>query len=244
MKAQARKSCPNCRRLQAMLDAQGARLKALEAIVARLQSQLAAARKDSSTSSKPPSSDIVKPPKPEPPEGQDRRRIGGQPGHPKHERDAFPPGSINGASVDYRLDLCPCCGHDLKPMATILPRVIQQVDINDVPLEIQEHRGHPGWCSHCQKQFEAPLPIGIERGGLVGPRLTTVIAYLKGVCHASYSTVRKFIRDVVGLTISRGQLANIIAKVSEALEHPYEDLLNRLPDEAHLNVDETGHKQN
>ena len=244
MKAKARKSCPNCRRLQALLDAQEARLKALEATVARLQEQLAAARKDSSTSSKPPSSDIVKPPKPAPPEGQDRRRIGGQPGHPKHERAAFPPESINGGSVDYRLDLCPCCGHDLQPMPTIVPRVIQQVDINDVPLAIQEHRGHPGWCSHCQKQFEAPLPIGIERGGLVGPRLTTVIAYLKGVCHASFSTIRKFIRDVVGLTISRGQLAKIIAKVSEALEQPYEELLKRLPDEERLNVDETGHKQN
>ena len=109
MKAKARKSCPNCRRLQALLDAQDARLKALEATVARLQSQLAAARKDSSTSSKPPSSDIVKPPKPEPPEGQDRRRIGGQPGHPKHERAAFPPESINGASVDYRLVAAMTC---------------------------------------------------------------------------------------------------------------------------------------
>ncbi len=219
-------------------------MKALEATVARLQAQLAAARKDSSTSSKPPSSDIVKPPKPEPPEGQERRRIGGQPGHPKHERAAFPPESINGALVDYRLDLCPCCGHYLQPMPTILPRVIQQVDIKDVPLEVQEHRGHPGWCSHCQKQFEAPLPIEIERGGLVGPRLTTVIAYLKGVCHASYSTIRKFVRDVVGLTISRGQLANIIAKVSKALELPYEQLLKSLPDEERLNVDETGHRQN
>src|SRR3954466_10962159 len=244
MKTEPRKSCPNCRRLQALLDTQEARLKALEATVARLQAQLAAARKDSSTSSKPPSSDIVKPPKPDPPEGQERRRIGGQPGHPKHERAAFPPGSINGASVDHRLDLCPCCGHDLRPMPTITPRVIQQVDIKDVPLEIQEHRGHPGWCPRCRKQFEAPLPIGIERGGLVGPRLTTVIASLKGACHASYSTVRKFLRDVVGLTVSRGQLANIIAKVSEALEHPYEDLLNRLPDETPLNVDETGHRQN
>ncbi len=68
-------------------------------------------------------------------------------------------------------------------------------------------------------------PSAIERGGLVGPRLTTVIAYLKGVCHASFSTVRKFLRDVVGLTISRGQLAKIIAKVSRALEQPYEELL-------------------
>ena len=155
MRPKARKFCPNCRRLQAKLDAQEARLKALEASVARLQQQLAAARKDSSTSSKPPFSDIVKPPKPAPPEGQERRRIGGQPGHPKHEHADFPPELINGGSLDYRLDLRPRCGHDLQPMLTIVARVIQQVDIKDVPLVIQEHRGHPGWCSCCQKVYEA-----------------------------------------------------------------------------------------
>src|SRR3954462_10970207 len=110
MNTKARKSCPDCRRLQALLSAQEARLKALEDTVARLQAQLAAARKDSSTCSKPPSSDIVKPPKPDPPEGQERRHIGGQRGHPRRERAAFPPASMNGASIDYRLDLCPCCG--------------------------------------------------------------------------------------------------------------------------------------
>src|SRR5512135_1493331 len=244
MRAKDTARCPNCRRLQARVDALEAELAALKEVVARLRHQLAAAQKDSSTSSKPPSSDLVKPPKPPPPEGQERRRIGGQPGHPKHERADFPPELINGGSFDHRLDLCPRCGHDLQPMLTIVPRVIQQVDINDVPLVIQEHRGHPGWCSQCQKVDEAPLPIGIERGGLVGPRLTTVIAYLKGVCHASFSTIRKFIRDVVRLTISRGQLAKLIAKVSQALEQPYEELLESLPDQERLNVDETGHKQN
>src|SRR5215213_11487306 len=121
MEAKATASCPNCLRLQAQLDDLRAHLETLEATVARLQAQLAAARKDSSTSSKPPSSDIVKPPKPDPPEGQGRRRIGGQPGHPKHERAAFPPESINGGSFDYRLDGCPSCGHDLQPMRTIAP---------------------------------------------------------------------------------------------------------------------------
>ncbi len=244
MKAKARKSCPNCRRLQAMLDAQEARLKALEATVARLQEQLAAARKDSSTSSKPPSSDIVKPPKPEPPEGQDRRRIGGQPGHPKHERAAFPPESINGASVDYRLDLCPCCGHDLQPMPTIAAP--------GDPAGRHQRRaaGDPG----ASRSSGVVLSLSEAVRGSVAhrhrtrrlgrARLTTVIAYLKGVCHASFSTIRKFVRDVVRLTISRGQLANIIAKVSEALEQPYEELLKSLPDEKRLNVDETGHKQN
>ncbi len=74
--------------------------------------------------------------------------------------------------------------------------------------------------------------------------MTTVIAYLKGACHASFSTIRKFVRDVIGLTISRGQLAKIIGKVSRALEQPYQDLLEDLPSQAVLNVDETGHKRN
>src|SRR5436309_15085401 len=126
-------SCPNCQRLQAQLEAQRAQLEAqraqlddLRRTMAQLQARLAAARKDSSTSSKPPSSDIVKPPKPPPPEREDKRRIGGQPGHPKHERVAFPPEAVNAGAFDHRVGSCPCCGHDLKPALTIPPRVVQQ----------------------------------------------------------------------------------------------------------------------
>src|SRR5947209_5153096 len=243
MRAKDTVRCTNCRRLQARVDALEAELAALKQVVAQLGQQLAAARKDSSTSSKPPSSDIVKPPKPPSPQGQDRRRIGGQPGHPKHERAAFGPEAVNAGSFDHRLDSCPSCGQDLRPMRTVPPRVVQQVDVREVPLSIQEHRSHSGWCPRCQKEFEAPLPPGIARGGLVGPSLTTRIAYLKGACHASFSTVRKFLRDVVQVTISRGELARIIGKVSRALERPYQELLDDLPGQARLNVDETGHER-
>jgi transposase len=226
------------------VDGLEAELAALKQVVAQLAQQLAAARKDSSTSSKPPSSDIVKPPKPAPPDGQEKRGIGGQPGHPKHERAAFPPEAINGGSFDHRLDACPGCGHDLLPALTLPPRVVHQIDVREVPLSIEEHRSHPGWCPHCRVMHQAPLPPGIERGGLVGPSLTALIAYLKGACHAPFSTVRKFLRDVVRVTISRGELARIIAKVSRALDQPYRELLDDLPGQARLNVDETGHKQN
>ncbi len=244
MRAKDTVRCPNCRRFQARVAALEAELDALKKVVAQLNQQLAAACKDSSTSSKPPSSDLVKPPKPPPPEGQGRRQAGGQPGHSKHERTAFPAESVNDGLFDHCLDSCPACGQDLQPALTIAPRVVQQVDVCEVPLSIQEHRSHPGWCPHCQKMYEAPLPPGIRRGGLVGPTLTTLIAYLKGACHASFSTVRKFLRDVVRVTISRGELARIIGKVSQALERPHQELLDDLADQDHLNVDETGHKRN
>jgi hypothetical protein len=79
--------------LPAQREQQRAPLEQLQATVARLEGQVAAAGKDSSTSSKPPSSDLVKPPPPPPPAGQDQRRRGAQPGHPKHERALFPTGA-------------------------------------------------------------------------------------------------------------------------------------------------------
>src|SRR5512143_3351298 len=241
----SRRSPPraNCQRLQAEVDALRAELEALRAVVAQLQRQLAAARKDSSNSSTPPSSDIVKPPKPPPPPGQQRRKPGGQPGHTSHQRVPFPPEMLAAPPTDYLLDAGPACGGHLR-LTAAEPVVAQRVELAAVPLDVHEHRSHPGWCPHCRKDRYAPFPLSIERGGLAGPRLTTVIAYLKGACHASYSTIRKFVRDVIGLTISRGQLCKIVGKVSRALERPYEELLEDLPAPARLNIDETGHKQN
>jgi transposase len=240
MAEQAATPCPGCQRLQEQLDAQRGQIEALQATVARLQEQLASARKDSSTSSKPPSSDIVKPGKTSGTEPT-RRPRGGQPGHPKHERALFPFEMVN-QSFDHRPDpCCPDCGHKVRPTG-LGPRVIQQVDVPEVPLYIEEHRVHEAYCPHCDKVYYGRLPLPVERGGLLGPRLTTLVAYLKGACHASYSTVRKFLRDVVGLTISRGQLSKVIAKVSDAMEQAWRDLLEELPGQPVLNVDETGHK--
>jgi len=62
--------------------------------------------KNSSNSSKPPSSDITKPNGKK--RGKGKRRIGGQPGHPKHERPSFSEEEID-RFHDYRLTACPHC---------------------------------------------------------------------------------------------------------------------------------------
>jgi hypothetical protein len=209
-----------------------------DAEIVQLRAKLAVAIKNSSTSSKPPSSDIVKKPKDKPRHGRKRKR-GGQLGHAPHHRPAFAPEQIDDTH-NHTLDRCPDCGGALADADTA-PRVIQQVEIAEVPIRIEEHRGLAYWCANCQHVHYASLPQEVVQAGLAGPRLTALVAFLKGVCHASFSTIRKFLRDVVGVTISRGQLAKLVQKVSASLEPIYDELLIALPKEARLNVDETGH---
>jgi hypothetical protein len=80
--------------------------------------------------------------------------------------------------------------------------------------------------------------------GLFKERLTALVTYMKAVDHASFSTIRKFVRDVMGEKVSRGYLRKVVEKASSALEATYAELLDRLPLEQALNVDETGHKDN
>jgi len=240
--------------LEAQLKQRDERITALEKQVAelikinaelaeqvkKLTDKVAKLSKNSSNSSKPPSSDIVKPPRKK--KSNTSRTIGGQPGHTKHERTPFAMDEIDDFQT-HTLDRCPDCGGQLEEVKNS-SNVVQQVEVVKKPIHIEQHTGLCYWCEHCQKFHYAPMPAHIEKGQLIGPRLTAVIAYMKGACHCSFSTIRKFLRDVVGVTVSRGQLSKLIQKASAAFEQAYTELLEQLPSEARLNIDETGHKEN
>jgi transposase len=231
-----RSTCPQCRILTV-------ELASLKGDVARLREELAAAKKNSSTSSKPPSSDIVKPKAPDDPVDGAKRKIGGQPGHPKHEREPFPEEQLTRTHT-HDIDACPRCGGEIRRHASFA-KVVQQVDIvAPTPLTIVQHTCPEYWCDRCGKACQAPLPLPIERGGLIGPNLMALIAFMKGGCHASFSTIRTFLRDVHHVTVARSTLDKAIKKVAAALEGSYEELLVALPFEDVLNIDETGHKDN
>ena len=226
---------------QQIIQQQQTRIAELEKKVAELSAQVARLSKNSSNSSKPPSSDIVKPPKPPTKDGG-QRHIGGQPGHARHERTPFAPDQIN-QTINYRPDRCPDCGARLRPLKRP-PRTLQQVELPETPLTVTEHRTHAAWCPRCRKVHYAAWPPEVEKAGLVGPRLSALAGWLKGVGHCSFSTTARFCRDVLGLGLSRGQLAKLLGKASTAMAPAYEALAARLPEEPYLNVDETGHKEN
>ena len=237
-------TCPGCAASAALLERQReelarlrAELQGLQKAQAATEAKLAAAKKNSSNSSKRSSSEIVKKPRPK---ADQKLKQGAQPGHQRHQRDPFSADQIDDTR-DYTLSGCPDCGGHVEPSPEP-PRVVQQVEWIAKPTEVVEHRGLAYWCASCQKTHYGAIDANVRKAGLVGPGLTTLIAYLKGACHCSFSTIRKFLRDVAGLTISRGQLAKLIAKASDSLQFAYDLLLKLLPSQSILNIDETGHK--
>jgi transposase len=225
--------------MQANLQQANEQLSKAQQQIDQLKNDLAMAKNNSSNSSKSPSSDIVKPPKnsqnPDSP-----RKIGGQPGHPKHERELYPPEMV--VPVEYTLDECPHCHGSLYHNEG-LEKIVQQIDIQQAPLLITEHRQHHYSCPHCNRVVRKEIPPEITKFGLLGPELHTLIAFMKGVCHASFSTTRLFLRDVVGVTVARSTINDAVQRVSESLETTYQELLENLPKQFVLNIDETGHKQ-
>jgi len=221
--------------LRDTIESQQVKIRTLEIKIAKLS-------KDSSNSSKRPSSDDITKPKSNKKKKKGNRRIGGQLGHQRHERPLFAEEEID-KFHPYILTTCPDCNGEVSIMDG-KPRIIQQVELIEVPLIKEEHRSYPVWCAKCGKIHYMPFPPEVYKEGLFKERLTSLVAYMKNVCHASFSTIRKYIRDVLGEKISRGYLRKVIEKVSVSLQGPYNELLDRLPLETTVNVDETGHKEN
>jgi transposase len=235
--------CRNCARLAERVAELERQLAAALTRIEPLEKQLASARKDSSTSSKPPSSDIVKPPKPPRQAAasgkRKRRRRGGQPGHARHERKSFGPEEVD-HTIDYELTDDDAAG--LRPL--VRWQVIQQVDLVDKPFVVTEHRARRYLDRRTGRIVTTPLPREITAAGLIGPRLSALIAYQKGACHMSYRVIAQFFGDVLRLPLSTGQLAKVTGKASDALAACYTELEAALPRQPVLNVDETGHPEN
>ena len=240
--------CPGCTALNAEVERLKQLVVDLQDQVASLQLELvqtrealAKARKDSSNSSKPPSSDIVKPKKPSP-KGRRKRKIGGQPGHAKHERTF----SLKDADLHhtYTLQSCPTCASESLEPLDGEGKICFQYELVEKPVVLHAHQALAYWCAQCGQIHHADIPPEVRKGGLVDARLTAMIGCLKGGCHTSYTTLQSFLDDVMGVSLSTGMLAKVVQKVSDALSVPYRELLEALPDQARLNVDETGHKEN
>ena len=211
-------------------------IKVLENKMQLLEEKIARLEKNSNNSSKPPSSDIVKAKKTVLKVGRRKRKRGGQHGHRKFSRRPFEPEQVD-EIIEYELK-----DKDAKGLKRLEEWfIIQQIELPEKMYKVIEHRARKYLDPLTGKTHIAPMPDAIRKGGLLAADVTSSIAFMKGRCHMSYTTIAEFFKELMKLNISRGMLCKATQKVSKSLQPSYDQLARRLPDESQVNVDETGH---
>jgi len=206
----------------------------LQERVAHLEAQL---QTNSTNSSKPPSSD---PPsvKRSPPKPPSRKRQGGQPGHPRHERVILPPEKVN----HFHECIPVRCAHCEFSLQGTDPQPVRHQVTELPPIEpiISEYRLHRLTCENCGCSTEGTLPQGVQ--GHFGPRVHACVALLSGAYRLAVRPVQQLMHDILGVDISTGMIAKSRALTGSICEPIITELHNYARTQP-ANVDETSLRQ-
>lgn len=205
-----------------------------------LKEKLAASNKNSRNSSKPPSSDITNPKTERSGKRRKKCRIGAQKGHAKCESNL----TLQDADhvVPYHADKLPeHRGRPLVPATDVVPKTLFQYELVPKPVELTVYVSYPYRDTESGEVVFAPFPKEVEAAGILGPRLTALVACLKGGIHASYTGTQKVL-GFLGSHVCRGTICKKIKKVTAALGFAYDELLDALRVQEQMNIDETSHK--
>lgn len=207
--------------------------------VRELTEELDRLRKTPDNSSLPPSS---RHPHAKPPSKRTRskRKRGGQPGHRKHERTLIPTDQCDEV-VPLKPDACRRCGEKLCG-ADPEPLRHQVWEIPEIKPHVTEYQRHRLTCPRCGERTCADLPEGVPNGQS-GPRLVALTALLMAYFRQSKRRTAEFLQTLLGQPCSVGLTVKQQNIAAAAVEPAYQELVDQLPAEEHLAIDETPTKE-
>ncbi len=214
-----------------------ARVAQLEAELEELRRQVKG--KTPQNSSLPPSTQHPHA-KPKSRKRKSKKKRGGQPGHKKHERPLIPTDECNDVQ---RLKPTECrrCGERLSGSdpEPLRHQVWELPEIKPLVTEFQRHRLA---CRCCGETTCAPLPDGVPQGQS-GPRLMAFTALLMAYYRQSKRRTAEFLTTLLGQPCCAALTVKMQSQVTAAARGAYEELAARLPEQEHVNADETGTKE-
>lgn len=219
------------------------RIEELEATVALLLQEIAELKRrlgmNSENSSKPPSTDSPgsKNKAARPKKGRKKKR-GAQNGHPKQNKDLIPEEDVTHL-VELPPEVCPNCGETHFHDSDEPPLRDQFIDLPPLKPEVSEIKRPVMTCTACGQAAYAPLPENTPRH-VFGPGVVAMIGVLTGVLNISKRKAHLMMTEVFNVPMSLGAVSNCEARLSDALDQPYEEALRAAQEGAFGHADETG----
>ena len=213
------------------------RLQSLNAQIELLAGQLR--KLTPRNSSLPPSTEHPHA-KPRPIPKKNRRKQGGQKGHPRHQRDLIPAYQCE-AVIICQADSCRRCGGNLQ-MDDSEPARHQVWDLPPIKPIVTEYQLYRGHCPCCGITTQASLPPGVP-SGQCGARLAAFVGLLMGHFRQSKRRASMFLEDLLNVPCSPAWTVKIQNLVSDSLALGYEQLRQQLSRQQQLYVDESPTKE-
>jgi len=211
-------------------------IRLLLAKIAELEARL---NKTPQNSSQPPSTQHPHA-KPVPKKPKSKRKQGGQPGHPKHSRPLLPTDRCDELHILKPAE-CRRCGSNLAGCDPE-PLRHQVWELPEIRPHVSEYQRHRLRCGDCGETTCAELPAGVPQGQS-GPRLIAFSGLLMAYFRQSKRRTALFLEALLNQPCCAALTVKMQQQVTRALRPPYEELIEQLPTQSQLGMDESPTKE-
>jgi len=144
--------------------------------------------------------------------------------------------------IEQELTRCPHCTHHLNESVEVTEHI--QEDIIPATVKVTKYKKHRYWCTSCQAMITAPCHETEIPGGYVGPNVLIQVAILKYYHCLPYNKISELLRQLTGITISSGAMAQSLQRLSQWLEVEQKEILKAIRGSPQVHIDETGWRLN
>jgi len=141
--------------------------------------------------------------------------------------------------AEVRSEHCPRCRADVTGVAQVAVQAYDRIEIPEIKPDVTRVILHGGVCPCCAGRFKATAPAGLEPGSPFGPNLRAFALYLRFGQAIPFERLAQLMRDLFGVEISEGALANLLEDSAPAFAAQTSLIKQRLLSSTVLASDET-----
>jgi transposase len=141
----------------------------------------------------------------------------------------------------HRINKCPNCGGTVTKRKRTYKRIV--IDIKTIETEATEHISETGFCSHCNKSVRAEAPDTLPNLKY-GINVVSLVSVMSIGLNATTKGISSFLKDTIGIRMSKGTVCNIQKYLKEYLKDDYQELERNIREASVRYKDETSYRYN